>query len=136
MSAALIDREPVIARRRMDARSQARTRRTRTKSQAKSRARLESMVMARTIEFVLIFSLVYAASALIGHCLMESARRDQLVAAERTRKVRLDVARLRDEVSRLKSMGEIDSWALSRGFVPHGGALREIPNHNLHVARR
>ncbi len=61
--------------------------------------------------------MTYACSALLANCQMEAARRDALRATERAKLAKAEVARLQGEISRLSSLGAIDQWAVSRGFV-------------------
>lgn len=118
--------------------------RPRTRTQSRTVARRPSQVRVRTkrrtatsafsnlighaTALALVGFLLYCASALGGHVVLEQARRDGLRAAERVKRSNQELARLSDRVNRLKSLREIDRWAVARNLTRSvDGAAPSIP---------
>lgn len=78
--------------------------------------------MAYALAFGFLVACSYAASSLVGHTLMEQARRDGLRATERAAMARKDVAALRQRIERLVGLRSVERWAAIRGFAPDGDA--------------
>ncbi len=75
-----------------------------------------SWVWAPVVMAIVLGFAAYQTSTLMAQTRLEAARREGLRSSESQRQVRLEVARLREEVARLSSMRSVDQWALARGF--------------------
>ncbi len=90
------------------------------RTSARRRAQEDALAaaLARCVCYVLLAGFAMMFSSLSGNSLMEKARRDYVRAGERTKAAKMDVSLLRERVERLTTMGAIDRWAASHGFLP------------------
>lgn len=91
---------------------------------ARRASRLESIAVGSLVLFVIAMT-SYAGSSLIGHALLEQARREGIRAEQRTRFVRAEIVELRGEVDRLRHPAAIRRWAALRGFALPSGSWPE-----------
>lgn len=75
-------------------------------------------IVTTCLAFAIVTGMSWGFSTLLGHSMMESARREHGQALERAKVARRELARLRTRADRLSSMGELEQWARSAGFVP------------------
>lgn len=94
----------------------------RTKGDSRDSSQLWRVILTYVFVFAFIVASSYAASSLIGHTLMEQARREGLRASERASLARKDVAALRQRIERLVGLRSVERWATVRGFAPDGDA--------------
>lgn len=88
----------------------------RTRAVSKRRRLVAQWITAQIVIFGIVAGLTYGASCLIGHILLEQARRSGLEASERSALARKDVSTLRQRVERLVGIRSVEQWAAVREF--------------------
>jgi hypothetical protein len=89
-----------------------------------------SWAFARARAFVLTLAAMYIACSLVGHILVELARRDAAIAAEAARSASAVELRLRRKNESLVGLGEIDLWAKRLRLVaPDRTAMTRTKTH-------
>lgn len=76
--------------------------------------------------FVVVGGSTFFASSLVGHVMVEKARREGIWARERAGDARKSEALLRSRVDELTSLGAVEAWAHSHGFVAPDGVGRPL----------
>lgn len=71
-----------------------------------------------TIGFVLLAATVFMTSSLVGHMMLEKARRDTIQSKARLAVASKAVAVLNDQVDGMSTDANIEKFALSNSFVP------------------
>lgn len=96
--------------------------RARTATPVRAKAQATS-IPSGVLLWAFIAFLAFAGSSLVAQTTLESARRRSIWAAENANDVRNEVTLLRQEVSRLSSLGTVDRWARARGYVSSAKAF-------------
>lgn|GEM_PF-2997520 len=107
----------------------------RAKGVSRDSSQLWRVILTYVFVFAFIVASAYAASSLVGHTLMEQARREGLRASERASMARKDVAALRQKIERLVGLRSVERWAEVRGFAPDGDAKVLVMNRSLRNER-
>lgn len=79
-----------------------------------------SFAAAATL-FVFIGGATFFASSLVGHVMVEKARREGIAAHTRAADARKEVGVLRARIDQATSLGAVEQWARSHGFEAPGG---------------
>lgn len=78
-----------------------------------------SFAAAATL-FVFVGGATFFASSLVGHVMVEKARREGIAAHARAADARKEVGVLRARIDEATSLGAVERWASSHGFVAPG----------------
>jgi len=76
--------------------------------------------------FLVVGGSTFFASSLAGHVMVEKARREGISARQRAGDARKAGALLRARVDALTSLGAVEAWANSHGFVAPDGVGRPL----------
>lgn len=86
-----------------------------------SGTRWRPRVLAAATVFVTVGGLTFFASSLLGHVMVEKARREGISARGRAMEARKAESTLRSRIDSLTSLGAVEAWAQAHGFVAPDG---------------